>query len=414
MEMRKADVLVLGAGIVGVSLAHKLQSSGRQVTVVDLNNVGMGCSYGNAGWMTPCFAMPLPQPGMFFKSIKWMLDPESPLYIKPEANPLLVRWLLYFMKCMNHKTMDKSIEVLTEISKESLKFYKELSQRQSFGFDQKGLLMVSATNEGLQDAIVEMELMAKRGIEGKQLSADEIYEFEPAFKKKVLKGGVYFPREAHAEPLQTVQKIFAEFEAMGGKFHKAEIYDFEFEKDKIKKVMTTQGALEAEVVVMAMGTWSRLLTRKLEVPIPILGGKGYSLIVENFKTKPLHPIMIVEKKLAITPRVDSVRVAGTLELVDQDYSITKRRVDAMMKGAQLFFDFTGEPKVRELWRGLRPCTPDGVPMVGFSKKWKNLFFSAGHQMLGLQSAPGSARLACELILGKTPYVDPEPFAPDRF
>ena len=414
MNSKKVDVLVIGAGVIGSSVAQALQAAGRKVTVIDRGAVGYGCSYGNAGWITPCFAMPLPQPGMFFKSISWLLDPESPLYIKPEASLLLGKWLWHFTKSMTHKKMNRSIEVLAEISKESLKIYDQLSLTQAnFGFDKKGLLMVSATSAGLAAAVQEMELMANRGIEGKKLSAEEVIALEPSLKKNI-KGGVYFTKEAHAEPLQVVQRIFKDFQNQGGIFEQAEVYDFEFEGTKIKKVLTTQGNYEADLIVLAMGTWSKTLAEKLKSNIPILGGKGYSLIVENFKAKPTHPIMIVEKKIAVTPRADSVRVAGTLELVDQDYSITKRRVDAILKGSKEFFDFPEEPKIRELWRGLRPCTPDGVPMIGFSKKWSNLFYCTGHQMLGLQSATGSAKLAKQLIFNETTYTDPKPFTADRF
>lgn len=414
MQTKKVDILVIGAGVIGTSVAHALQTSGRNVMMIDKGHVGMGCSYGNAGWVTPCFSMPLPQPGMFFKSLSWLLHPESPLYIKPEASLLLMKWLMYFTRSMTNKKMHKSIEVLTEISKESLKSYTALSEAPSnFGFDQKGLLMVSATPSGLRAAVQEMDLMAERGIEGKRLSADEVYQLEPAFKKNLL-GGVYFTKEAHVEPLQVVQRIYNDYSSLGGKFEQTEVYDFEFQNGKIKKVFTTHGTYEPEVVVMAMGTWSKTLADKLQSSIPILGGKGYSLIVDNFKIKPKHPIMIVERKIAVTPRANSVRVAGTLELVDQDYTITKRRVDAIIKGAKEFFEFPEEPSISELWRGLRPCTPDGVPMIGFSQKWENLFYCTGHQMLGLQSAPGSARLAKELILGESTYVDPKPFDPSRF
>lgn len=414
MITKKADILVLGAGIIGTSLAQALQAAGRQVLIIDKGGPGSGCSYGNAGWLTPCFSMPLPQPGMFFKSLTWLMNPESPLYIKPDPSPLLMRWLLHFMKCMNHQKMNQSIEVLTEISKESLEFYAKMAASQNnFGFDKQGLLMVSATEEGLRAAVQEMELMAHQGIEGRKLSPDEVFQLEPSLKK-ILRGGVYFPREAHAEPLSTVQRIYQDFLNLGGAFQQGEVYDFEFAGSKIKKVLTTQGNFEADIVVLAMGTWSQTLAHKLRSNVPILGGKGYSLIVDNFKVKPVHPIMIVERKIAVTPRAQSVRVARTLELVNQDYSITKRRVEAILRGAQEFFDFPEEPRISELWRGLRPCTPDGVPMIGFSKRWSNLFYSAGHQMLGLQSAPGSAKLAKQLILNEAPYVDPRPFLPDRF
>lgn len=412
--MKKVDVLVLGAGIVGTSVAHALQKEGRHVTVLDKGAIGYGCSYGNAGWVTPCFAMPLPQPGMFWKSLGWLLDPESPLYIKPDLNLQLAQWLLYFTKSMTHKKMNQSIEVLAGISKESLKIYKELSQKYDFSFEQKGLLMVSQTKDGYKAAVEELELMALRGIAGKQLSPDEIYNLEPSLKKNLL-GGVYFPNEAHVEPLSTVEKMAQEVQNLGGTFLPfTEVFQLESSRGEIKKVHTTRGVFEANLVVIAMGTWSQILAHQLNLSIPVMGGKGYSLIVKNFKTKPQYPMMLIEKKIAITPRADSVRVAGTLELVRNDESISPRRVQAIIKGAQQFFELPPELDIQETWRGLRPCTPDGVPMIGFSNRYKNLFYCTGHQMLGLQSAPGSARLAMELITGKSPYVNSKPFDPNRF
>lgn len=418
MEAAKVDVLVLGAGIIGLSLAHELQRSGREVLVIDRGEPGFGCSYGNAGWITPCFAMPLPQPGMFWKSIGWLLNPDSPLYIKPQPSWLLARWMMNFLLAMNERRLRESVAVLSEISKYSLRFYKELSERspQGFGFDQKGLLMVSGTEAGLRAAESEMNLMAERGIPGERLSAEQVLAMEPSLRP-VIQGGVYFPSEAHAEPLETVRALAREFEAAGGRIQtRTEVYDFVFEGGRISEVLTTRGRFKPDLVVMAMGTWSRDIARRLEVSVPILGGKGYSLIVESIEEsrKPLHPMMIVERKIAVTPRADSVRIAGTLELVDQDFGVTPRRVQAILKGSQQFMYVDESPRIREVWRGLRPCTPDGVPMVGFSKKWSNLFYSAGHQMLGLQSAPGSARLAADLIGGRSPLTDPRPFRPERF
>lgn len=414
MTTQKCDILILGAGIVGTSLAYTLQKQGRSVVVIDKGQVGYGCSYGNAGWVTPCFAMPLPQPGMFWKSIGWLLDPESPLYIKPEPSITLMKWLMHFSMSMTHSKMNQSIEVLSEISKESLKIYKELSQSYSFDFQQKGLLMVSQTQDGLRSGVEELELMAKRGIQGKQLSAEEVYQIEPSLKKNLL-GGVYFPNEAHVEPLLAVEKMAQETQKLGGQFLPfTEVYDFETSGGQIQKVKTTRGVFEASLVIVAMGTWSQLLAKKISLNVPVLGGKGYSLISNAFVPKPAHPIMLIEKKIAITPRQNSVRIAGTLELVKNDDSLSSRRIEAILKGTRQFFDLPQELQISEVWRGLRPCTPDGVPMIGFSKKIQNLFFCTGHQMLGLQSAPGSARLAAELILKQSPYVNPAPFDPNRF
>ena len=418
MKAKKVDVLVLGAGIVGMTIAHELQRSGRKVTVVDrAPEVGLGCSYGNAGWITPCFSMPLPQPGMFLKSIGWLLDPESPLYIKPQPSLLLVRWMLGFLKAMNNRQLNQSVTVLTEISKHSLNWYADLAKRapETFGFDQKGLLLVSGNDNGLKAAEIEMKLMSERGVPGKLMSGDEIVAMEPSIKPGVLKGGVYFPSEAHAEPLSTVRAISREFEQLGGTIAtRSEIYDFEFEGSKIKTVMTTRGNYEADLVVFALGAWSVPLARRMRVSVPLLGGKGYRLIYENMQVKPQHPIMIVERKIAVTPRGNTTSVAGTLELVDRDEGITVRRLNAIRKGTQEYLHVGAEPEISEVWRGLRPCTPDGVPMIGFSKKHSNLFYSVGHQMLGLQSAPGSAKLAADIIAGKSSITDTRPFDPARY
>lgn len=418
MKSEKVDVLILGAGIVGLSMAVELQKAGRQVLVIDKGEPGYGCSYGNAGWMTPCFSMPLPQPGMFFKSIGWLLDPDSPLRIKPEPSFLLIRWMTHFLFAMNERRMLDSVRVLTDMSKYSLDSYRALaaSSPKPFGFDQKGLFLVSGTDDGLKGAKLEMELMKDQGVPGQYMSGDEIAAMEPSLKPG-LKGGVYFPKEAHAEPLLTAQALADELIRLGGRIQsKTEVYDFEKSGGKISRVFTTRGVFAADIVVMAMGTWSKELAKRLACRVPILGGKGYRIITNSFAVTPKHPIMIVDRKIAVTPRMDgATSVAGTLELVDQDFEITPRRLGNIISGAQEYLHMTpGDPEIKEVWRGLRPCTPDGLPMIGFSKKHSNLFYNVGHQMLGLQSAPGSGRVATDLIFGRPTITETRPFRPERY
>lgn len=428
MAIQKVDVLVIGGGVIGACVARELQAAGRKVTLIERGQVGHGSSFANAGWLTPCFAMPLPQPGMFWKSVGWLLDSDSPLYIHPDLNPTLFRWMLQFLKAMNRKQMLESIKVLTAISTYSLDFYRELSERTKspIGFEKRGLLMVSATKDGLNHANLEMQLMAEQGVAGRSLSQDEVLQFEPSLKP-LVRGGVFFPNEAQADPYLTTVTINNEFVALGGtSLTNTEAFDFVIEDGRIKRVITTRGEFEADLVVLASGSWSNEIASKLKLSIPILGGKGYSMSVDMTEHKPQHPIMIVERKIAVTPFAQHVRIAGTLELVDQDFSISPRRVRAIRRGAQeyLRFDTEAEAKfgknpqdlsdVRDIWRGLRPCTPDGVPVIGPSTKISNLFYCAGHQLLGFQSAPGSGKLAADLILGRTPLADPHPFRANRF
>lgn len=412
---QKADVLVLGAGVIGLSLALELQKSGRSVVVLDKDLPGQGCSHGNAGWITPCFAMPLSQPGMFFKSIRWLLNSDSPLFIKPEPSPLLFRWMTHFLLSMRNKKMHTSIRALTDLSLLSLDLYQDLFSRYpKIDFKKKGLLMVTGSEPDLEALHSYQKLMAEYSIFGKELNATELLHKEPALKS-VVKGGVYFPNEGMLEPHTVMTSLVHAFEASGGKIlSREEVYDFQTSGEKITGVVTTQAIYEADLVVYALGSWSTTFAKKLGVSIPVMGGKGYSFKVEKFETNPTYPIMITERKVAVTPFASFTRLAGTLELVDRDESITAHRVQTILKSAQEFLKISPEPALMDIWRGLRPCTPDGVPMLGFSGKWKNLFYSTGHQMLGLQTALGSAKLCAELILDQKPFTPSEPFDPRRF
>ena len=412
----KADVLIVGGGVIGLASAYELSKAGAKVVVIDKFEPGYGCSYGNAGWITPCFAMPLPMPGMLLKSFKWLLDPESPLYIKPELSPTLISWLLTFMASMTEKKMLRSVDALTQISIQSLKLYQELAAQtdKPFSFEQKGLFMVAQSDDGLKYARKEMELVSRNGIPGKLMLEEEARAFEPSLTKRI-KGGVFFSQEAHAEPLQVTQTLAHEAQKLGAVIlSKTEVIDFQLGSKGVLAARTTRGIFEADQFVLATGSWSHHLGQTLELKIPVLGGKGYAIITDPLETNPQRPMMLVEKKVAVTPRNGTLRLAGTLELVNQDETFTTRRVEAIVRGAREFMNVPESIRYHEIWRGLRPCTPDGVPVIGRTARYPNLLLATGHQMLGLQSATGTGKLIADLALGKATDVDPKPFRADRF
>lgn len=415
MKQNEFDVVVVGAGIIGTSAGAELARRGAKVCVIDKGAVGKGCSYGNAGWMTPCFAMPLPMPGMLLKSMKWLLNPNSPLYIKPSLSLDLAHWLFHFMKAMNATQAQRAVEALVTLSQHSLSEYEKLStQHPEILFEKKGLLMVSRTSAGLESAIEELNYVKDLGVPGKTLNEEELFHMEPALKKPLL-GGVYFSNEAMAEPLKVVQAQAEEIKKQGGIIlEQCELQDLIIENNQVAKMITSQGEIQAKQVVIATGSWSKSMAQLFRLCIPILGGKGYAMITPPLEHQPKYPIMIVEKKIAITPREKSLRIAGTLELVDQDFSITKRRVENIKKGAREFLDLPENPQIQELWAGLRPCTPDGVPLIGYHKNIKNLCFAVGHQMLGLQSGAGTGLMVADILEGKKPFVDTGIFDPNRF
>lgn len=415
----KKSVTVIGGGIIGLACAVKLAEAGADVVVIEKEQVGYGCSYGNAGWMTPCFSMPLPMPGMLLKSMKWMLNPSGPLYIKPVPSVLLTQWLTRFLLSMTEKKSQTAIEALVTLSLKSLNDYKKLAQEYpEIEMQQKGLLMVSAIPAGVKAAVDEMNLVEKYNIPGRKLNAEQIKELEPALKGNLL-GGVYFSDEAHAEPLKVVQALAKKAQKLGVKilenteFQKA-VFSTDGQKKKIKSIQTSKGEMHSDVFVLAAGSWSQVLASDLSLDVPILGGKGYALIVDRLKLQPQIPIMIVDRKIAITPRQDSLRIAGTLELVNQDFSITDRRVKAIFDGAKEFLNIPENIKVHETWRGLRPCTPDGVPVIGWAKNYSNLMLACGHQMLGLQSGLGTGQLVSDLIVSGKSELQRAVYDPARF
>jgi D-amino-acid dehydrogenase len=417
MCIERCEVLIIGAGIIGAACASELSQRGVKVTVIDQGRVGHGCSYGNAGWITPCFAMPLPMPGMMIKSMKWILNPEGPLYVKPQPSMLLAGWMWRFLRAMREEKMLRSVGALTELSKVSLAIYRELDRLSpnTFGFSQQGLLMIAQSDKALKAGETEMNLVARHGIPGRFLSASAVREMEPAVRGGEIAGGFYFPEEAHAEPLAAVKHLMALAIKHGTQvIEYTEALDFGINDGKICSVITTRALVRAEKIVIATGAWSGRHAAQLGLNVPMMSGKGYAVIVPPLEVMPRVPIMVIDRKVAITPREDSLRIAGTMELVDLDESITRRRVDTMIRGADSVLNLPQPLQIKEIWRGLRPCTPDGVPVIGPVAKSSNVFIAAGHQMLGLQTGAGTGRLLADLVCGTTPCVNPEPFRADRF
>jgi len=257
-------------------------------------------------------------------------------------------------------------------------------------------------------------LVKHHQIPGKFLSPDEIRAMEPSLRGP-LRGGVYFPEEAHAEPLKVVKALEKKAKALGVQvIEGVEFFKANVHNGKIESIFTSQGEMKASEYVLATGSWSEEISHELKLSIPMLGGKGYSLIVPPLSIQPKYPMMIIEKKIAITPRQDSLRIAGTMELVDQDFSVTHRRVQAIIRGAREFLPVPEQLEIKELWRGLRPCTPDGVPLIGYSGKLKNLVLACGHQMLGLQSGLGTGVLVADLMVNGSSSLDRAVYNPNRF
>jgi len=411
----KTRVTVVGAGVIGTATALELARRGLDVTVLDRGGVAAGCSRGNAGWLTPCFSTPLPAPGVLTGSLKWLLDPESPLRIAPSLQPDWFRWMARFVASARPAPYQAGTEALLALSRYSFQAYRILDAEApgSFGFTQRGLLLVAQDPHVLAHAAAEAERMGRLGIRSESLDPSQVRSLEPALSLPVV-GGIFYPDEAHCEPLLATQALARAAESAGAHFVMAEVIGFDRAGGRIAALHTTRGKMEVEHLVLATGSWSKPLGRALGLRLPVLGGKGYSVLLEDVAPRPAVPIKLYEPRVAITPRASGLRIAGTLELVDGDESVSRRRVDAVLRAGLAALGISAAPKIIEVWRGLRPCTPDGLPIISKAPEFTNLVIATGHQMCGLHTAPGTARLVADLLAGATPPFDPTPFRSDRF
>jgi D-amino-acid dehydrogenase len=268
--------------------------------------------------------------------------------------------------------------------------------------------------EALEASRAGIERLKASGVRAQLWSPDEVREREPAIVGRQA-GGWYYPDDAHCEPYAAVRALAAEAARAGLRIaEETEVYAVAAEGQRPRRLVTTRGVIAADAVVVAAGSWSNAVGRALGLRVPVLGGKGYSLVLPRLAPHPTRSIYLATRKIAVTPHRDSLRVAGTLELVRDDLSINARRLNAMLRGAQEVLAIAREPVVHEVWRGLRPCAPDGMPLVGRARGRGDVWLATGHQMIGLTSALGTARLLGDLMEGKPPPVDPEPFRADRY
>ena len=417
-------VVIIGAGIIGLFSAYYISKSGRKAILIDSSDGSEGCSFGNAGMVVPSHFMPLAAPGMIEKGLKWMMDSQSPFYVKPRFSWSLLKWGINFYKSANSKKVDLAIPALRDLGLLSKKLYKELNDENlfDFNFEEKGLLMYCKSQEVLDEEAHVAEIANKIGIEANVLNSDQINKLEPELSPNVA-GGVFFTGDAHLYPNKLVKNLKQYLIAKGAKFiYNSEVVDFEIEDNSIEKVKIkkedTYEIITCGEVVLAAGSWSELLARKLSLNLPVQAGKGYSVTEQQRVGKRINiPSIFVEARVAITPMDQTlVRFGGTMEIGGLNDKINLNRVKGILKAIPTYYpDYTVSlPTLDKIWYGLRPCSPDGLPYIGRINKIKNLIVNSGHAMMGISLASGSGKLIAELINNSKPSLDIQQFEVERF
>lgn len=410
------DVVIIGGGVIGVCSAYYLAQKGIQVTLIEKGEIASGCSYGNGGLIVPSHSVPLASPGALGNGFRWLLDSESPFYIKPRFDIDLFRWMMRFALASRYKQMISAIPIMRDLLFASRSLYEELAKQAdfNFGFEGSGSLLVFLSKEKLHHEIEEAKLMEKFDIPLQLMDQTKVHELEPALLPQVI-GGIYYPRDGHINPRRFVTGLAEKAQGLGVQVCiQTEVLKFESSDGKITKLKTTRGDISPKQVILATGSWSPDLVRALRLKIPIQAAKGYSVTLENPPVSPKIPLSLGEARVVVNPLGDSLRLAGTLEMAGMDFSINSRRVDAMCKASKAYLRGLNEANVIEIWRGLRPCTPDGLPIISRSQSFDNLIVAAGHAMLGMSLGPVTGKMVSRLVNGEKTDIDLFPFRIERF
>jgi D-amino-acid dehydrogenase len=416
-SIQQRDVLIIGGGPVGLCCAYYLLKSGRNVTLLDAKEIGKGSGSGNAGHIVPSHIIPLAAPGVVTSALKWMLDPQhSPFGMKVSLDPNYISWLLQFMMACSEANVQRAIPPLNSLGQLSAKNFAQLIQEEKFDchYQEKGLLFLYKKEKAFEGGKHEGELMQNHGIPVDVYDKFRVHEVEPAALDDVI-GGVHFTGDSHLNPALFLSKLSERVRVMGAEMiENTPVTGFETANEKIKKVKTNAGDFETEQIILAVGAWTPAVARDLHLNIPVQPARGYSLTMSATKQMPRHALILGERRIAISPMDNLLRFTGRLEVGNNSMVPDPRWIQRIEDSVREYIALDEKLDIKETWAGLRPTTPDGMPIIGRSPKQSNLILATGHAMLGLSLGPGTGQVVAELVNGKKAAFDLSPLRVERF
>ncbi|MFD2573428.1 NAD(P)/FAD-dependent oxidoreductase [Spirosoma soli] len=413
-----AQVGIVGGGIIGLCSAYYLHKSGHKVTLFDQNPISDGCSFGNAGMIVPSHIIPLAQPGMIAKGMRWMLKSTSPFYVKPRLNLDLARWGWLFYRHANNEHVQRSIPVLRDLSLLSKTLYQDLAANGDLTFEwqERGLFMLYKTAAAEHEMAEEAEVANRAGIEARILDGQQVQALEPNTRVDV-RGGILYPGDAHLNPNELIKSLVSYLRREGVLIlENTPVTGFVKCGQRIRSIQTAQEDYDVDTIVIAGGAWSPGMARQLRLDLSLQGGKGYSFMLRNVTNNVRIPAIMLEARATATPMGSDLRFAGTLEVAGTDMTVNMSRVKGIVQAINQYYpDIAVDmPPVDKVWRGLRPCSPDGLPYIGRTARFDNVVLATGHGMMGLSLGPATGQLVSEVVADKVSSMEISAFSPDRF
>ena len=415
----RSDVLVVGGGPVGACAAQALAADGASVTLIEKEAEicpPVSGAHANCGLLVPSYVTPLAAPGALGQGLRWMLDSTSPFYIAPRPSGALLRWLWLYRAAATSARARAAATVLRALHTASADLHDELARDggERWLYRRDGVVQAYEERATMEEAEKDAETQRVMGVRADVLSPADVPARFPGLRGE-LAGALFFPDDGHMDPALFTRAVADKAAAAGAEVRRGvEAIALEPAGAGAVKVVTTRGDFIADQVVLAAGAWTPALTKGLGLALPIEPAKGYSVDVARPADFPELPLYLGDAHCILTPLGDALRLGSTLELSGWDMTIRRARVAGLRRAAQRVMGIPEDAPVRQIWRGPRPVTPDGLPVVGRVPRRERVILAAGHCMLGLSLGPVTGKLVAELAGGRQPSLDLAPLSPDRF
>ena len=404
---------IIGSGIQGISNALFLQKKGFTVTIFDRNEPGSPvASYGNAGHFSPYASVPVNRPDILADIPAMLLSSTGPLALKWNYVPKMIPWFFQFIRNCTTKKMMHTAKNMHQILDLALPAYDELFDEIELEglVEKKGILYIW-NDQNLKSRELEINVRNELGVDQQIVTPKEIHDLEPNIKP-IYHGGVYYQHGRHARnPKKILLKLFELFLKKGGKFLKMNIKDINFDGEKPAFKSETQRYVFDKIVI-ACGAFSKKLTDNLDEKIPLDTERGYHVHFKNCDDLLSRPVIFQNRGFGITPMEQGLRVVGTVEFGGLKNPISKSRIKNLIDNAKYMIEDL--PEHEDEWLGFRPTLPDYLPVIGQSKKHKNIFYSFGHHHLGWTLGPISGKIISGLIAQEKTNLDLKPYSSLRF
>ncbi|WP_447904795.1 FAD-dependent oxidoreductase [Stenotrophomonas geniculata] len=411
----REDVIVVGAGAIGLAAALALRAQGRQVRVIDRGRIGAATSHGNCGTVTPSHAPPLAAPGVPLRALRWMLDPRAPLYVRTRLDPVLWRWLLQFGARCNTRDWLQSTRARGALLNDSRLRLADWVHAHALEceFDTRGLDYVFGDARNFDHYAAECEALNRQGIATACIDGAGYARANPAFHDR-LAGAIHFPGDAQLRPDRYTAELARVLRAQGVVIdEQKDVQGFSDDAHGVRVQVGGQ-ALRARELVLATGPWSRDWARQLDLRVPIQPGKGYSLTWSRPAQVPQRPVVLKDHSVFVIAWREALRLGGTMEFAGADPQLRMGRLQALQQAADHYLRAPRGAQLQEQWCGWRPMSVDDVPLIGRAPAHPHVWLAAGHGMLGISMSAGTGQLIADLVCGRTPAIDPAPYRPERF